>query len=122
MLIRDNKFDEFTLPDKISNTNMTHALARLSACLEYYISEGIVNRATSICSDSRAALLARMSCLPELYYSAEILFRNWICLTEFDWCGSLDTVEMEMTHGNEEPDALARAGSSSAFVGPGVVT
>jgi hypothetical protein len=31
MLIRDNKFDEFTLPDKISNTNMTHALARLSA-------------------------------------------------------------------------------------------
>jgi hypothetical protein len=31
MLIRDNKFDEFTLPDKISKINMTHALARLSA-------------------------------------------------------------------------------------------
>jgi hypothetical protein len=29
MLIRDNKFDEFTLPDKISKKNMTHALARL---------------------------------------------------------------------------------------------
>jgi hypothetical protein len=25
MLIRDNKFDEFTLPDKISKINMTHA-------------------------------------------------------------------------------------------------
>jgi hypothetical protein len=38
-----------------------------------------------------------MPCLPELYYSAEILFRNWFCLTEFDWCGSLDTVvSMEM--------------------------
>jgi hypothetical protein len=31
MLIRDNKFDEFTLPDKISKINMTHALVRLSA-------------------------------------------------------------------------------------------
>jgi hypothetical protein len=29
--VRDNKFDEFTLPDKISKINMTHALARLSA-------------------------------------------------------------------------------------------
>jgi hypothetical protein len=38
-----------------------------------------------------------MPCLPELYYSAEILFRNWLCLTEFDWCGSLATVvSMEM--------------------------
>jgi hypothetical protein len=33
-----------------------------------------------------------MPCLLELYYSAGILFRNWLCLTEFDWCGSLDTV------------------------------
>jgi hypothetical protein len=32
-----------------------------------------------------------------LYDSAEILFRNWLYLTEFDWCGSLDTVvSMEM--------------------------
>jgi hypothetical protein len=57
------------------------------ACSEYCISEGIVNRAISICSDSRAALLALKS-----YYNAEILFRNWLCLTEFDWCRSLDTV------------------------------
>jgi hypothetical protein len=33
--------------------------------------------------------LIRMPCLSELYYSAEILFRNWLCLTEFDWYGSL---------------------------------
>jgi hypothetical protein len=33
MLIRDNKFDEFTLLDKISKINMTHALARLSATI-----------------------------------------------------------------------------------------
>jgi hypothetical protein len=32
------------------------------ACSEYYISEGIVNGAVSICSDSRATLLA-----PKLY-------------------------------------------------------
>jgi hypothetical protein len=51
--------------------------------------------------------LNRIPCLPEMYYSAEILIRIWFCLTEFDWCGSLD---------NEEADALARAGSSSAFV------
>jgi hypothetical protein len=31
MLIRANKYDEFTLPDQISKINMTHALARLSA-------------------------------------------------------------------------------------------
>jgi hypothetical protein len=29
-----------------------------------------------------------MPCLPEFYYIAEIFFRNWFCLTEFDWCGS----------------------------------
>jgi hypothetical protein len=31
------------------------------ACSKYYISEGIVNRAVSICPDSRAALLALKS-------------------------------------------------------------
>jgi hypothetical protein len=31
MLIRDEKFDEFTLPDKISKMNKTNALARLWA-------------------------------------------------------------------------------------------
>jgi hypothetical protein len=30
MLMRDNKFDEFTLPDKISKTNMMHALANIA--------------------------------------------------------------------------------------------
>jgi hypothetical protein len=44
------------------------------ACSEYCISESIVNRAISICSDSRAALpLNRMPCLPELYDIAETL-------------------------------------------------
>jgi hypothetical protein len=62
---------------------------RFLACSEYCILEGIVNREISMCSDSRTALLAlnRMMCLPVLYHSAEILFRNWLCLTEFDWCG-----------------------------------
>jgi hypothetical protein len=77
------------------------------ACSKYFISEGIVNRAISICSDS-------MPFLPELYYSVEILFRNWLCLREFNWCGFLDT-GLSM---NEVADALARAGLSSAFVGP----
>jgi hypothetical protein len=49
-------------------------------------------------------------CLPELYYSADILFRNWLCLTEFDWCGNLDTG----IYGNKEADALARAGALSS--------
>jgi hypothetical protein len=33
-----------------------------------------------------------MPCPPELYYGAEILFWNWQCLTDFDWCELLDTV------------------------------
>jgi hypothetical protein len=45
-----------------------------------------------------------MPYLPELNYSAEILFRNWLCLTEFDWCASLETV--------------VSMGSRSALVGP----
>jgi hypothetical protein len=79
------------------------------ACSEYCLSEGIVNRAVSICSDSRTALLALncIPCLPKLYYSAEILFKNWLCLTEFAWCGSLDTGSI---HGNNEANAFARAG------------
>jgi hypothetical protein len=36
--------------------------------------------------------LNRMAYFPELCYSAGIHFRNWRCLTEFDWCGSLDTM------------------------------
>jgi hypothetical protein len=62
------------------------------ACSEHCILKSIVNRAISVCCP-----LNCMPCLPELFYSVEILFRNWLCLTEFDWCGSLDTVEsMEM--------------------------
>jgi hypothetical protein len=37
MLIRDKKFDEFTLPDKITKINMTHALVRLSASVSKQI-------------------------------------------------------------------------------------
>jgi hypothetical protein len=63
-------------------------------CSEYCISEG--NRSTEqYQSVFIVGLLCwplnRMPCLPELYYSEEIRFRNWLCLTEFDWCGSLDT-------------------------------
>jgi hypothetical protein len=49
---------------------------------------------------------------PELYYSAKIHLRNWFCLTEFNWFVHYGI------HGNEEADALARAGSSPAFVRP----
>jgi hypothetical protein len=51
--------------------------------------------------------LHRMPCLPELYYSAKILFMNWLCLTEFDWCESHCGI-----HRNEEADAIERALSS----------
>jgi hypothetical protein len=47
--------------------------------------------------------LNRMPCLPESYYSAEILFRNWLCPTKFDWCESLDIG----IHGNEMAAAFA---------------
>jgi hypothetical protein len=60
-----------------------------------------------------------MACLAELYYSVEILFRNWLCLTEFDWCGSLDTVvSMEMrrpTHLLERYKVLLLWGRSLVF-------
>jgi ribonuclease HI len=58
-----------------------------------------------------------MPCLPELYYSAKILFKNWLCLTEFDWCGLWVPGHCGI-HGNAEADVFARAGSSSAFVRP----
>jgi hypothetical protein len=64
-------------------------------------------RALSICSDSRAALLALKSCGDSLQ---ELAFSNRVRLV---WvpghCG---------IHINEETDALAKAGSSSAFFGP----
>jgi hypothetical protein len=54
-----------------------------------------VNRAVSICFYSRAALLALKSYAVSsrcVYYSTGVRFRNWLCRTEFDGCGSLDTV------------------------------
>jgi hypothetical protein len=41
MLMRDNKLDEITLPDKISKINMTHALARLSASVSKRINANL---------------------------------------------------------------------------------
>jgi hypothetical protein len=70
-----------------------------------------------------------MPCLPELYYSARILFRNWLCVTEFDWCGSLDTVVSmgmrRLTH-LQEQDLVLLLSSVGTFEcqagGAGVVT
>jgi hypothetical protein len=63
--------------------------------------------------------LNRMPCFPELYYIAEILFRNWFCLTGFDWCGFLDTVvSMEMrkpTHLQELNQVQLLCGRSLVF-------
>jgi hypothetical protein len=63
--------------------------------------------------------LNRMSCLPELYNTAGIRFRNWLCLTEFDWCGSLDTVvSMGMrrpTYLQERDQVLLLRGRSLVF-------
>jgi hypothetical protein len=86
------------------------------ACSEYCISEDIVNRAVSICS-GRTALLALKSyavsfkvvlqCRDSLQELA--LFNRDRMAWALRHCG---------IHGNEEATALARAGSSSAFVGP----
>jgi hypothetical protein len=57
---------------------------------EYCISEGIVNKAVSMIVGLLCWPLNSMPCIPELCYSAGILFRNWLCLTEFNWCGSQD--------------------------------
>jgi hypothetical protein len=44
----------------------------------------------------------------------EILFNNWLCLTEFDGCGSLDTVvSMEM----RRPTHLQEQGGGSGSGG-----
>jgi ribonuclease HI len=87
------------------------------ACLEYCISKGIVNRAISICSDGRAALLALKShavssravlqcgnSIQELALSNSV---RLVCVPGH--CGILE---------NEKADALARAVLGSAFVEP----
>jgi hypothetical protein len=94
-------------------------------CVDLVAPDGIVFFTDGSLSGVRAGadvfsniLNVRKSCwplncmrgLPELYYSTEILFRNWFCRTEFDWCGSLDTVvSMEMrkpTHLQERDQLL----------------
>jgi hypothetical protein len=90
------------------------------ACSEYCISKGIVNRAISICSDGRAAFLAVKS----YAVSSRVVLQcgdslRELVLTEFDWCGSLDTVvSMEMrrsTHLQEQDQALLLWGRSLVF-------
>jgi ribonuclease HI len=87
------------------------------ASSEYCVSEGIVNRAISICSNSSAALLAfklyavssrvLLQCKDSLQ---ELVLSNRVRLVwVLGHCG---------IHGNEEANALARAGSSSTFVEP----
>jgi hypothetical protein len=89
-------------------------------CSEYCISEGIVNRAISICSDGKAAFLA----LKSYAVSSRVVLQcgdslRELVLTEFDWCGSLDTVvSMEMrrsTHLQEQDQALLLWGRSLVF-------
>jgi ribonuclease HI len=85
------------------------------ACSEYCISEGIVNRVVSICSDSRTALLAFKSCavssrvVPQCKDSIqELALSNRVQLV---WVPGHFGI-----HGNSETDALARAGLSSDSV------
>jgi hypothetical protein len=63
--------------------------------------------------------LNRKPCLLELYYSAKILFMNWLCLTKFDWCQSLDTVVsvemMKPTHLQERDQVLLLWSRSLVF-------
>jgi ribonuclease HI len=90
------------------------------ACSEYCISEGIVNRAVSICSDSRAAFLA----LKSYAVSSRILLQCRDYLQELAFSDRVRLVWVPGhcgIHENEEADALAAAGSSSAFVGRSLV-
>jgi hypothetical protein len=87
------------------------------ACSEYCISEGIVNGVVSICSDSRAALLA----LKSYAVSSRVVLQCRDLLQELALSNRVRLVCVPAhcgIHGNEEADELARAGSNSAFVGP----
>jgi ribonuclease HI len=86
-------------------------------CSEYCISEGIVNRVVSICSDSRAASLA----LKSYAVSSRVVLQCRDSLQELALSNRVRLVWVPGhcgIHGNEKADALARAGSSSAFVAP----
>jgi hypothetical protein len=88
------------------------------ACSKYYILEGIVNRAVSICSDSRTALLAAVK---SYAVSANVVLQ---CRNLLQKLALSNRVRLMWDprhcgiHGNEETDALARAVSSTAFVRP----
>jgi ribonuclease HI len=87
------------------------------ACLEYCISEGIVNRAISICFDSRAALLA----LKSYAVSSKVVLQCGNSLQELALSNRVRLVWVLghcCFHGNKEADALVKVGSSFAFEGP----
>jgi hypothetical protein len=87
------------------------------ACLEYFILEGIVNRAASIYSGSRAALLD----LKSYAVSSRVVLPCRDSLQELALSNRVQLVWVPRhcsIHGKEEADALARSGSSSAFLGP----
>jgi hypothetical protein len=84
---------------------------------EYCISEGIVNRVILVCSDSRTALLA----LKSYAVSSRVVLQCRDSLQKLALSHRVRLVwvlEHCGIHGNEVADAHARAGSSSAFVGP----
>jgi hypothetical protein len=94
----------------ILNVRASYALGS-----EYCISEETANRAISIFSDSRTALLARKSYAVSSI--VELKCRN--SLQELALSNRVRLVwvpEQCGIHGNEEADSLARARSSSAFV------
>jgi hypothetical protein len=80
-------------------------------------SEGIVNRVVSICSDITAALLD----LKSYAVSSKVVLQCRDLLQELALSNRVRLVWVPGhcgIYGNEEADALARAGTSSAFVGP----
>jgi hypothetical protein len=81
------------------------------------MSEGIVNRAVSICSDSKAALLA----LKSYAVFSRVVLQCKDSLHELDLSNRVRLVWVPGhfgIHGNEKANAIGRVGSSSAFVGP----
>jgi hypothetical protein len=81
------------------------------------ISEDIVNRAISICSDSRAALLT----LKSYALSSRVVLQCGDSLQKLALSNRVRLVWVQRhcgIYGNREADAFPKAGSSSAFVGP----
>jgi hypothetical protein len=92
ILIRDNKFDEFTLLDKIHKINMAHALARLSASVSRRIHAHLsTNRGRShmyVHRKPRNAYLTNFHCACSIYRcmrhrkAATHIWRIQICIVE----------------------------------------